>query len=162
LGRVIEYAGQKGPARWEQPVGSDWSYALFQATDAALPPKPDGTIPLVFTRKFASADALDVWRINERSFPDMPTLKVEAGKRYRFRFMNASRETHPVHFHRHSFELVSYAGVPMRGPLKDTVVLPRYGSVEADWVANNPGPSLFHCHQQIHQDAGFMQLIDYV
>ena len=30
-----------------------------------------------------------------------------------------------------------------------------------DFVANNPGDSLMHCHMQLHMDYGFMQLIEY-
>ena len=26
---------------------------------------------------------------------------------------------------------------------------------------DNPGPSLFHCHMQMHMDFGFMALFDY-
>ena len=33
--------------------------------------------------------------------------------------------------------------------------------VEVDLVADNPGPSLFHCHMQLHMDFGFMALFDY-
>jgi FtsP/CotA-like multicopper oxidase with cupredoxin domain len=31
-----------------------------------------------------------------------------------------------------------------------------------DFVADNPGLTLFHCHQQLHMDFGFMTLFDYV
>ena len=36
-----------------------------------------------------------------------------------------------------------------------------YQVVEVDFIANNPGPTLFHCHQQLHMDYGFMTLFDY-
>jgi FtsP/CotA-like multicopper oxidase with cupredoxin domain len=29
-------------------------------------------------------------------------------------------------------------------------------------VADNPGPTLYHSHQQLHMDIGFMFLLDYV
>ena len=32
---------------------------------------------------------------------------------------------------------------------------------EIDFVADNPGDSLFHCHMQDHQDFGFMSLLRY-
>jgi len=37
-----------------------------------------------------------------------------------------------------------------------------YQAYEIDFVADNPGPTLFHCHQQLHMDFGFMTLFDYV
>ncbi|MGA8684665.1 MAG: multicopper oxidase domain-containing protein, partial [Candidatus Sulfotelmatobacter sp.] len=26
---------------------------------------------------------------------------------------------------------------------------------------DNPGPTLFHCHQQLHMDYGFMTMVQY-
>ena len=37
-----------------------------------------------------------------------------------------------------------------------------YQEVEVDFTADNPGLTLFHCHQQLHMDFGFMTLFDYV
>jgi len=30
-----------------------------------------------------------------------------------------------------------------------------------DFIADNPGLTLFHCHQQLHMDYGFMTLVKY-
>ncbi|MCU1323957.1 MAG: Multicopper oxidase [Acidobacteriaceae bacterium] len=164
LGQVIEYAGHKGKARWDDPGVSDWSYHLFQDKPAARldAMQVEEIFPMVFKRVYLPQKGMDVWMINSASFPKMDPLRVIRGKKYRLQFMNASREDHPVHLHRHSFELKSITGVPTNGIIKDTVVVPKYGSVEVDFVADNPGRTLFHCHQQIHMDYGFMQLIEYV
>ena len=45
--------------------------------------------------------------------------------------------------------------------LKDVVMVGGYQQVEFDFVADNPGPTLFHCHQQLHMDFGFMALFRY-
>ena len=37
-----------------------------------------------------------------------------------------------------------------------------YQEAEVDFIADNPGLTLFHCHQQLHMDYGFMTLFDYV
>ena len=34
--------------------------------------------------------------------------------------------------------------------------------VTFDFVVNDPGMTLFHCHQQLHMDFGFMTLFEYV
>lgn len=36
-----------------------------------------------------------------------------------------------------------------------------FQEVEMDFVANNPGDTLFHCHQQLHVDFGLMVLFKY-
>jgi FtsP/CotA-like multicopper oxidase with cupredoxin domain len=47
------------------------------------------------------------------------------------------------------------------GILKDTVNVPRRQSVEIDFVADDPGLTLYHCHMQLHMDSGFMALMKY-
>jgi FtsP/CotA-like multicopper oxidase with cupredoxin domain len=33
--------------------------------------------------------------------------------------------------------------------------------VEIDFIADDPGPALLHCHHQDHQDEGFMGMMTY-
>lgn len=171
LGVVVEYAGQTGEAQWEPPEAmdsqyGDWHYGLF-SDQAPTPSEPAKLVTLFFEKKAASGNrtdsdaGMDTWTINGKSFPDVPSLQVSEGERYRLRLVNASACAHPIHVHRHSFELKRVAEAPMAGILKDTVLLPTYGVVDVDLVANQPGPTLFHCHQQLHMDFGFMQLIEY-
>ena len=104
------------------------------------------------------------WTLNGQAFSmarRAPVWKVRQGRRYRLKFRNASDDVHPLHLHRHSFELSRIAGTPSAGVLKDVVMLGGFQELAFDFVADNPGPSLFHCHQQLHMDFGFMALIDY-
>jgi FtsP/CotA-like multicopper oxidase with cupredoxin domain len=48
------------------------------------------------------------------------------------------------------------------GVVKDVVMVPARRQVEVDFVADNPGPSLLHCHMQLHMDFGFMTMVRYV
>jgi FtsP/CotA-like multicopper oxidase with cupredoxin domain len=52
-------------------------------------------------------------------------------------------------------------GKPTSGIRKDVVLLPTRSRTEVAFTANNPGKTLFHCHQQDHMDSGFMMLFDY-
>jgi hypothetical protein len=47
------------------------------------------------------------------------------------------------------------------GVMKDTVNMTRMSSLEIDFVADDPGPSLLLCHRRDHQDKGFMGLMTY-
>jgi FtsP/CotA-like multicopper oxidase with cupredoxin domain len=51
---------------------------------------------------------------------------------------------------------------PTAGVMKDTINMTRFSTVEIDFVADDPGPSLLHCHHQDHQDEGFMGLMTYL
>jgi FtsP/CotA-like multicopper oxidase with cupredoxin domain len=52
-------------------------------------------------------------------------------------------------------------GKPTAGIMKDTINVPKNSTVEVDFVANNAGPSLVHCHMQQHMDFGFKALVKY-
>jgi FtsP/CotA-like multicopper oxidase with cupredoxin domain len=119
-------------------------------------------IPLVFESKFAGHGAMDRWTINGKSYPETNSPILTAGQRYRLSFINRSNNDHPVHLHRHSFELRRVPDHPeTHGIVKDTLLVEAYTQVDVEFTANNPGPTLFHCHQQNHMDAGFMMLFRY-
>ena len=104
------------------------------------------------------------WLINGDSPFSMathtPMWQVQHGRRYRLRMQNATDDIHPMHLHRHSFEVTSVAGRPISGLMKDVVMLGGYQEMDIDFTASELGLSLFHCHMQLHVDYGLMGLID--
>jgi FtsP/CotA-like multicopper oxidase with cupredoxin domain len=163
MGIVVEYTGRKGKPQWAKPRPFKWDYARFARLGAAAP-APDQTIEMLVVKQNGAQHGFNVWTINGEAF-SMQTMKpsytVEQGRRYRLKFRNASDDIHPVHLHRHSFELTRVGGKPAAGVIKDVVMLGGYQEAEIDFVADNPGPTLFHCHQQLHMDFGFMALFNY-
>jgi FtsP/CotA-like multicopper oxidase with cupredoxin domain len=100
--------------------------------------------------------------INGKSFPKTETIPLKEGKRYRLLMQNKSSDDHPIHLHRHTFEVTNLDGKPLSGLRKDVVVIKAKSNAEIEFVAANPGATLFHCHQQTHMDFGFMMLLRYV
>ena len=47
------------------------------------------------------------------------------------------------------------------GVIKDTINVAENTIVEVDFIADNPGSSLVHCHMQQHMDFGFKALVKY-
>jgi FtsP/CotA-like multicopper oxidase with cupredoxin domain len=86
---------------------------------------------------------------------------LQKGARYRLVFRNHTDDSHPIHLHRHLFELVDVNSKPTGGIMKDTVIVPLYGRVSVDFAADQPGPTLLHCHIQQHMDFGFKALLRY-
>jgi FtsP/CotA-like multicopper oxidase with cupredoxin domain len=164
MGVVIEYAGQStGGAGKPQEPGTEnlaWDYRVFGDPTPAQR-TPDVTIPLVFESRFKGHGALDEWMINGKSWPDGDAIMLRYGRRHRLIFDNRSVDDHPIHLHRHKFELVSTRGAALSGVHKDVVIVEAGTKVEADLVPTNPGNTLFHCHQQDHMDMGFMALFKY-
>ncbi len=166
MGIVIEYAGRVGKPRWVAPPRFRWDYARF-AKPGVTAPAPDETFEMLFAKQNAANGGFNLWTINGVAYPmanaiSPASFHLKEGKRYRIHMRNASDDIHPIHLHRHSFELTSLAGSPTAGVMKDVVMLGGYQEISVDFTADNPGLTLFHCHQQLHMDFGFMTLFDYV
>jgi FtsP/CotA-like multicopper oxidase with cupredoxin domain len=162
MGVVVEYANKSGQPQWQQPQSvprGPWDYAQF--TDNRTAPEPDHTFEMKFEKIPGQRKDFNHWTINGKSFPDIEKLRLEKGKRYRLSFNNDTGDIHPLHLHRHTFEITKIGEKSMAGLQKDVVSVARRSTAAVDFVADNPGLTLFHCHMQLHMDFGFMQLLEY-
>jgi FtsP/CotA-like multicopper oxidase with cupredoxin domain len=161
MGIIIEYADAAGKPIWTQPNDLVWNYRQFAASDGKNA-NDIIRIELAFDSKFQGHGNEELWRVNGKSYPhtDEPILK--AGTRYRLVMKNLSTDDHPIHLHRHTFQVQQVDGSPeMHGLNKDVILIPAKSTAEIEFVANNPGRTLFHCHQQDHMDRGFMMVFRY-
>ncbi|MFJ9753290.1 multicopper oxidase family protein [Streptomyces sp. NPDC101149] len=161
MGTVVEYAGRTGAPQWTAPPKFIWDYRTF-ARPGDPSRQPDHTIDLLVEKKNAADKGFNIWSLNGVPFnmsTNDPVMDVVHGKRYRLRFHNATDDIHPLHLHRHTFEVTHIAGTPTHGLRKDVVMLGGYQTLDFDFTADQPGLSLFHCHQQLHMDYGFMVLL---
>ena len=154
-GIVVEYANAKGKAQWSAPGPFVWDYTAFGAQ--AKSPEPE----LITTLVIEPRSDGNLWAINGKSYPHTDPIPAKAGTRNRLIFDNRSDMAHPFHLHRHTLEITKYCGKLTSGVLKDVVSVPARQTVEVDFLADSPGPSLFHCHHQFHMDFGFMALMQY-
>jgi len=164
LGVVIEYANQHREPQWVAQPGMFWDYTKFGQTQAQAPrggKAPAHVIDMVFEKVPGGARPYNLWTINGKPYPHEREFVLQEGQRYRINFRNRTDDSHPVHLHRHLFELIDVNGRPTSGIMKDTVIVPLYGRVSVDLVADQPGLSLFHCHIQSHMDYGFKALFRY-
>jgi FtsP/CotA-like multicopper oxidase with cupredoxin domain len=163
MGVVVEYAGQQGKPQWVKPKPYRWDYTLFGRPGVASP-APDETMEFTIVKHNAALAGFNQWTLNGKPFSMQsmaPVYTLQQGRRYRLKFRNASDDIHPLHLHRHSFALTRIAGKVTSGVIKDVVMLGGFQELEFDFVADNPGLTLFHCHQQLHMDFGFMALFKY-
>lgn len=161
MGVVVEYAGRSGSPQWAPPPPFRWDYRLFAAA-GQTGPVVDHVIDLLIEKRNAAHNGFNVWTINGVAFAmdnKQAVLDIAYDKRYRLRFRNATDDLHPMHLHRHTFEITHIAGTPTAGIRKDVAMLGGYQTMDVDFVADQPGLSLLHCHQQLHMDFGFMTLL---
>ncbi|MFH9983571.1 multicopper oxidase family protein [Streptomyces sp. NPDC017179] len=161
MGTVVEYAGRGGSPQWTAPPKSKWDYRSF-ALAGGTAQRPDRTFDMLVEKRNAADKGFNIWTLDGVPFSmdtDKPVRDIDRGGRYRMRFRNATDDIHPLHLHRHTFEVTHIAGTPTHGLHKDVVMLGGYQTLDFDFTADQPGLSLFHCHQQLHMDYGFMTLL---
>jgi FtsP/CotA-like multicopper oxidase with cupredoxin domain len=157
LGVIVEYAGQHKQPQWIDPPKAPWDYTLFGAS-ASTSPAPQQNLEMIFEKIPGGAGKFNSWLVNGKPYPHDNEFALQKGVRYRLTMRNRSDDAHPMHLHRHLWELVSINDKKTAGLIKDTVVVPYYGRATVDFTADQPGLSLFHCHIQQHMDYGFKAL----
>jgi FtsP/CotA-like multicopper oxidase with cupredoxin domain len=86
--------------------------------------QPDARIPFVIE----PAKHGDMWALHGKSYPHTHDIILRSGGPNRLIFDNRSQMDHAVHLHRHTFELVSHAGEPSSGVLKDVLIVPPHNT----------------------------------
>jgi FtsP/CotA-like multicopper oxidase with cupredoxin domain len=160
LGILVEYANQHHEPRWIKPASLLWDYTAFANPPAAAPSTAQN-IDMVFEKLPGGVGKFNTFTINGKSYPHDNEFLLHEGQRYRLTFRNRTDDAHPLHMHRHQWELVDFNGKPTAGLIKDTVVVPFYGRAAVEFTANQPSLALFHCHMQAHMDYGFKALFRY-
>lgn len=92
--------------------------------------------------------------INGRSGPFTTPMVAKHGERVRVRLMNFSpMQHHPIHLHGHTFWITGSEGgrIPHEAwiPRNNTLVGVAIGH-DFEFIANNPGDWIFHCHMVHH------------
>jgi FtsP/CotA-like multicopper oxidase with cupredoxin domain len=70
---------------------------------------------MMFAKDNAAEEGFNRWTINGAAYPMTQgvvaaSFHLRQGGRYRLRMRNASDDIHPIHLHRHSFELTNSQG----------------------------------------------------
>ena len=97
----------------------------------------------------------NVLTMNGKAFPDTEPLVAKLGDKVWIRFGNLSAMSHhPIHLHGYAFKVIGTDGgwaQDKSGLLPKTTVLVQVGSAKViEFIADNPGDWLFHCHMTHH------------
>lgn len=90
--------------------------------------------------------------INGKAFPATEVLEAKQGEKVRLRVINLGQALHPMHLHGYHFKIVGTDGYMVEGPplTKDTVTVGPVERYDLEFVADNPGTWVFHCHILSH------------
>ncbi|HEX5818720.1 MAG TPA: multicopper oxidase domain-containing protein [Gemmatimonadales bacterium] len=99
----------------------------------------------------------EVMTINGRSWPHTERLEAVVGDSLRWRFINATNGSHPMHLHGVYFAVDSRgdwrqdtAYAPAERPLEVTELMLPGATMTMQWAAQRPGNWLMHCHFAFH------------
>jgi cytochrome oxidase Cu insertion factor (SCO1/SenC/PrrC family) len=123
--------------------------------------EPDVDVTWVLTERIQYG----LFPINGAIYPEIDFLRVQTDDRVRVRMINAGSSTfHPMHLHGHQFRVVSVDGnpVPEAAQLtRNTLPILPGETYDVEFIANNPGLWLFHCHELNHVAGGMISAVIY-
>jgi FtsP/CotA-like multicopper oxidase with cupredoxin domain len=146
---VPQALGKGGPV---MELGAELGlFGIFAITDAQTP-LVDREVCL-FMHDLYQADipvlAQDFDCFNGRAFlGNTPTITARVGERVRWRVAALGKEFHAFHLHGHRWLF--------NGRYDDTLVLGPATTVTFDFVEDNPGTWLYHCHVTDHMMGGMV------
>jgi manganese oxidase len=133
----------------QEPMGL---YGLF-----IIDPKPGST--LAQRDAEYTTDVVQVlsefqgyFTVNGKAFPATEPITAKVGEKIRIRLVNLGQTSHPMHLHGFHFKIVGTDGRPVLGPPleKDVVNIAPGERYDLEFVADNPGTWVFHCHILSH------------
>jgi L-ascorbate oxidase len=98
-----------------------------------------------------------IWSINGVKYKDSEPIRLRYGERVRFKFVNETMMSHPMHLH--GMWTILDNGSGARNPLKHTVSIAPGMTVYTETEVDAPGEWAFHCHLSYHMDAGMFRKI---
>jgi manganese oxidase len=108
---------------------------------------PNNTVPNTMNMEFN-------WLVfNGKTGPATTPLVVRLGDRVRIRLINLGMDHHPIHLHGHTFHTTGTEGgrIPEAAWMPgNTALVGVAQSRDVEFIANNPGDWMLHCHMPHH------------
>ena len=97
------------------------------------------------------------WSINGVKYEDADPIRLKYGERVRFKFVNETMMTHPMHLH--GMWSILDVGAGQWNPIKHTVSVNPGTTVYMETEVDAPGQWAFHCHLSYHAAAGMFRKV---
>jgi CopA family copper-resistance protein len=98
-----------------------------------------------------------IWSINGIKYEDADPIRLQYGERVRFKFVNETMMTHPMHLH--GMWSILDVGAGQLNPVKHTISVQPGTTVYMETEVDAPGQWAFHCHLSYHAAAGMFRKI---
>jgi len=98
-----------------------------------------------------------IWSINGKKYEDDEEIRLKYGERVRFKFVNETMMSHPMHLH--GMWSILDTGAGKWNPIKHTVSIAPGTTVYTETEVDAAGQWAFHCHLSYHAAAGMFRKI---
>ncbi len=98
-----------------------------------------------------------IWSINGKKYQDDEEIRLKYGERVRFKFVNETMMSHPMHLH--GMWTILDNGSGKYNPVKHTVSIAPGTTVYTETEVDAPGQWAFHCHLSYHARAGMFRRV---
>lgn len=98
-----------------------------------------------------------IWSINGVKFSKAEPIKLQYGERVRFKFVNETMMTHPMHLH--GMWSILDTGKGKWDPVKHVVSVSPGTTAYMETEVDAPGQWAFHCHLSYHADSGMFRKV---
>ncbi len=131
------------PKRSQTKIDRDFAIMLHEWAIHPGTYRPDPSVMLDF----------NMFTMNGKVFPAIEPMVAKTGERIRIRMGNLSMDQHPMHIHGFAFKVTATDGgqIPEAGQWPQTTVPVPVGSTrDIEFIADEPGDWIFHCHKSHH------------
>ncbi|MEH6631762.1 MAG: copper resistance system multicopper oxidase [Halopseudomonas aestusnigri] len=97
------------------------------------------------------------WSINGVKYEDADPIRLQYGERVRFKFINETMMTHPMHLH--GMWSILDNGNGKWNPVKHTISIAPGTTVYSETEVDASGQWAFHCHLSYHAAAGMFRKV---
>ena len=97
------------------------------------------------------------WSINGVKYEDADPIRLRYGERVRFKFVNETMMTHPMHLH--GMWSILDVGADQWNPVKHTINVQPGTTVYMETEVDAAGQWAFHCHLSYHAAAGMFRKV---
>ena len=98
-----------------------------------------------------------IWSINGIKESDAEPIRLQYGERVRFKFVNETMMTHPMHLH--GMWSILDVGADQWNPVKHVISVAPGTTVYMETEVDAPGKWAFHCHLSYHAAAGMFRTV---
>ena len=98
-----------------------------------------------------------IWSLNGIKYSDSDPIRLQYGERVRFKFVNETMMTHPMHLH--GMWSILDNGQGKFDPIKHVVSVAPGTTLYMETEVDAPGQWAFHCHLSYHADSGMFRKV---